>query len=149
MPRPLVAAIDISAMQSNLAIAKRQAPNAKMWAVVKANAYGHGLERGMRGFAAADGLALVEPDAAMHLREIGWQKPILLLEGFFDTADLAMAGQHAIDVAVHCNEQIDMLERSDLASSLNVHLKMNSGMNRLGFMPDVYRAAYNRLRALP
>jgi alanine racemase len=149
MPRPLVAAIDIGAMRSNLAIAKRQAPNAKIWAVVKANAYGHGLARGMRGFAAADGLALVEPDAATHLRELGWQKPILLLEGFFDVDDLAMAGRHAIDVAVHCNEQIEMLEKTKLAAPINVHLKMNSGMNRLGFTSDVYHVVYARLRAIP
>jgi alanine racemase len=149
MPRPLVAAIDVGAMRSNLAIAKRQAPHAKIWAVVKANAYGHGLERGMRGFAAADGLALVEPDAAMHLRELGWQKPILLLEGFFDVDDLATTGRLAIDVAVHCNEQIEMLEKTKLAAPINVHLKMNSGMNRLGFTSDVFHVAYARLRAIP
>jgi alanine racemase len=135
-------------MQHNLSIAKRCAPHAKTWAVIKANAYGHGLERGMRGFAAADGLALIEPDGAVRLREMGWQKPVLLLEGFFDTTDLKLAADHGLDVTVHCREQIEMLEQASLTASINVHLKMNSGMNRLGFMPDVYQTAYARLKAI-
>ena len=83
MPRPLVATIHVAALQHNLAAAKKFAPASKTWAVVKANAYGHGLARGMRGFAAADGLALIEVDGAVRLREMGWRKPILLLDGFF------------------------------------------------------------------
>jgi alanine racemase len=116
--------------------------------VVKANAYGHGLARGMRGFAAADGLALIELDAAVRLRELGWRKPILLLEGFFEPADVAIVTQHQLEVTVHCVEQIEILEKATLASPIAVHLKMNSGMNRLGFKPDVFRAAYARLRAI-
>lgn len=149
MPRPLVAIIDIAAMQHNLAIAKRSAPSSKMWAVVKANAYGHGLARGMRGFAAADGLALIEPDNAVRLREMGWDKPILLLEGFFDPTDLKAVADHRMETAVHCNEQIAMLEKTTLSTPVNIHLKMNSGMNRLGFTPDAFRDAYARLRAIP
>jgi alanine racemase len=151
MPRPLVATIDISAMRHNLAVAKNHAPASKIWAVVKANAYGHGLARGMRGFSDADGLALIELDNAVRLRELGWRKPILLLEGFFETADLSIVAEHKLQVAVHCTEQMEMLERARLAAPtpVNVHLKMNSGMNRLGFTPDAYRAAYARLRANP
>jgi alanine racemase len=148
MPRPLVATIDISAMQANLAVAKRHAPQSRVWAIVKANAYGHGLERGMRGFAAADGLGLIEPEGALKLREAGWSKPVLLLEGCFDAADLALAQGHAIDIAVHCHEQIDMLEQASDRRPVNVHLKMNSGMNRLGFTPDAFAAAHARLRSL-
>ncbi len=149
MPRPLVAMIDISALQRNLRIAKSHAPDAKVWAVLKANAYGHGLERGMRGFAEADGLALIEPEDAVRLRQLGWQKPILLLEGIFDTADLEAVVQARLDFAVHCTEQIVLLERAALEVPLDINLKMNSGMNRLGFKPDAYRAAYQRLRAIP
>ncbi|MEO6919259.1 MAG: alanine racemase [Collimonas sp.] len=149
MPRPLVASIDISALQHNLRVAKSHAPNAKIWAVVKANAYGHGLERGMRGFAEADGLALIEPENALRLRELGWQKPILLLEGVFDAADLATVVQAGLDFAVHSPDQILLLERAALSGPLDVHLKMNSGMNRLGFKAEAYRAAYQRLRAIP
>jgi alanine racemase len=136
-------------MRHNLAIAKSRAPGSRVWAVVKANAYGHGLLRGMRGFAAADGLALIEIDAAVRLREAGWQKPILLLEGFFDPDDLAVVARHRLQVAVHCTEQIEMLEKARLAAPVEVHLKMNSGMNRLGFAPEAYRAAHARLRAIP
>jgi len=148
MPRPLVATIHIAAMQHNLSIAKSCAPSSSVWAVVKANAYGHGLTRGMHAFSAADGLALIEPDKAISLRESGWQKPILLLEGFFDTADLAACAAHQIQAAVHCNEQIDMLEKAKLDVPIDIHLKMNTGMNRLGFMPDAFRAAYVRLRSI-
>ncbi len=149
MPRPLVATIHMAALQHNLALAKSRAPRAKAWAVVKANAYGHGLARGMRGFAAADGLGLIELDGAVRLREMGWRKPILLLEGFFEPADLITLLDHQIETTIHCVEQIEMLEKMQGVSSVNVHLKMNSGMNRLGFMPAAFGAAYARLRAIP
>ncbi len=136
-------------MQHNLARARACAPQAKIWAVVKANGYGHGLERAMRGFAAADGLALVEPDYARRLRELGWRKPILLLEGFFDPDDLAMMQECGVNGAVHCVEQIAMLEAAPLKGRLDLHLKMNTGMNRLGFLPAACAAAYARLRAIP
>ncbi|GAA4028293.1 alanine racemase [Actimicrobium antarcticum] len=134
-------------MQHNLHVARQQAPAAHLWAVVKANAYGHGLERGMRGFAAADGLALVEPDAAVRLRELGWTKPILLLEGCFDAIDFKLAALHGVEVAIHSSQQIGWLEQTRFEAPINVHLKMNSGMNRLGFMPVDFAAAYQRLRS--
>ncbi|HEX2604423.1 MAG TPA: alanine racemase [Oxalicibacterium sp.] len=149
MPRPLVATIDIAALRHNLHIAKQHAPKAKAWAVVKANAYGHGLERGMRGFAEADGLAMIEPEAAANLRELGWSKRLLLLEGVFDMQDLALAVQHRVDLVVHNKEQLAMIESSPIAGSLDVWLKVNSGMNRLGFVPSACRGVYERLRALP
>jgi alanine racemase len=149
MPRPLHAIIHLDAMQHNLGRARASAPTAKVWAVVKANAYGHGLERGMRGFVQADGLALIETDNALRLRELGWVKPILLLEGIFDPSDVALLAEHNINSAVHCIEQIKMLEYTQLYCPIDVHLKMNTGMNRLGFRPDEYAAAYKRLRAIP
>ncbi len=135
-------------MQHNLARVRACAPGAAVWAVVKANAYGHGLERGMRGFAAADGLALIETDNAVRLRELGWTKPILLLEGIFEQADAAMLAEHGIDSTVHSVEQINMLERAALTAPIDVHLKMNTGMNRLGFPPAAFAAAHARLRAI-
>ncbi|MEB0133887.1 alanine racemase [Actimicrobium sp. CCC2.4] len=149
MPRPLVSIIDISALQHNLAEARRRMPAAITWAVVKANAYGHGLERGMRAFGAADGLALVEPEAAVALRELGWCKPILLLEGCFDLIDFRLAAQHRLELTIHCPQQIGWLEQTRFDAPVNVHLKMNSGMNRLGFMPQDFAAAYQRLRSNP
>ena len=88
MTRPLVANIDIAAMQHNLSVVRNTVPRAKIWAVVKANAYGHGLERSVRAFSDADGFALIEIESAIHLREMGWKKPILLLEGFFYAHEL-------------------------------------------------------------
>jgi len=149
MPRPLHAIVHLDAMQHNLARAYACAPTARVWAVVKANAYGHGLERGMRGFVQADGLALIETENALRLREMGWVKPILLLEGIFDASDVPLLAEHNINSAVHCIEQIKMLEYTQLYRPIDVHLKMNTGMNRLGFRPDEYAAAYKRLRAIP
>jgi alanine racemase len=136
-------------MQHNLARARACAPDAKLWAVVKANAYGHGLERGMRGFAAADGLALIETEGAVRLRELGWTKPILLLEGVFDAADVPLLAEFGLNGTVHSIEQIKMLEYTQLYRPIDVHLKMNTGMNRLGFKPEDYAAAHARLRAIP
>lgn len=149
MPRPLTATIHLDALHHNLQVVRQQVPNAKIWAVVKANAYGHGLHRAQRGFAMADGLALIEPEGALQLREQGWQKPILLLEGFFSVDDLPPLAKAGVDVTVHCQEQIAMLAATQLAQPINVHLKMNSGMNRLGFMPAAYAQAYHSLRSLP
>lgn len=149
MPRPISAIIDIAALQHNLQVAKRYTPRAKVWAIVKANAYGHGLANAITAFAQADGLGLIEVDAAVRLRGYGWQKPILLLEGFFDPSDLDVVIEYRLETAIHCIEQIQMLEAAKPASLIDVHLKMNTGMNRLGFMPAQYRAAYARLRANP
>jgi alanine racemase len=149
MPRPLSATIHLDSMQHNLARARACAPDAKLWAVLKANAYGHGLERGMRGFAAADGLALIETEGAVRLRQLGWTKPILLLEGVFDASDVPLLAEFGLDSAVHSIEQIKMLEYTQLYRPIDVHLKMNTGMNRLGFKPQDYAAAHARLRAIP
>ena len=149
MPRPLTATIHINAMQRNLAQVRRCAPGARVWAVVKANAYGHGLERGLRGFGGADGLALIETENAIKLRELGWTRPILLLEGIFDAADVALLSIHKLDSTVHTVEQIVLLEQAELAGPIDIHLKMNTGMNRLGFRPEAFAAAHARLRAIP
>ncbi|WP_273036384.1 alanine racemase [Massilia timonae] len=148
MPRPLFATIHLDSMQHNLARARSCAPLAKIWAVVKADAYGHGLERALRGFASADGLALVELESAIRLRELGWIKPILLLEGFFEAADVPMLAEHNIATAVHSIEQVKLLEYTQLYRPIDVYLKMNTGMNRLGFPPAEYAAAWQRLRAI-
>ena len=148
MPRPLVAIIDIAALQSNLALARSAMPQAKTWAVVKANAYGHGLEHGMHGFQQADGLSLIELDAAVRLRELGWHKPLMLLEGLFEAADLAGADQYRLEIVVHNDFQLSLLREAKLSAPLNVHLKINTGMNRLGFMPERVAEVAQSLRAM-
>ncbi len=149
MTRPLVANIDIAAMRHNFSVVRSTVPKAKIWAVVKANAYGHGLDRSVRAFSNADGFALIEMESAIHLREMGWKKPILLLEGFFYPYELPILAHYNIAFAVHCDEQIDMLEKAHLKESVDVHLKMNTGMNRLGFLPSQYNKALERLKKIP
>lgn len=140
-------------MQHNLARARACAPQARVWGILKANGYGHGLERAMRGFADADGLGLIEFDNAVRLRELGWRKPILMLEGFFGPEDIETMARHRLNGAVHCDEQIAWLEQAGAAAQidgkLDLHLKMNTGMNRLGFKPEAFAKAHARLRALP
>ena len=147
MPRPIRATIRLSALRRNLALARRHAPKSKIWAVVKANAYGHGLARVARAMADADGFALLDLNQALHLREAGITKPILLLQGVFQPADLAVADRYGLTLVVHGLDQVLMIERARLSSQVAVVLKLNTGMNRLGFTGSQVRAAYSRLEA--
>ena len=149
MPRPIQAIIHTAALRHNLARARDAAPDAKVWAIVKANAYGHGIERAFAGLKGADGFALLDFDEAKRLRALDWRGPILLLEGCFEARDLEICSRLGLWHVVHCNEQIDMLAAHKTTQPQRVFLKMNSGMNRLGFKPERYRAAWTRLNALP
>ncbi len=148
MPRPILATIHTSALRHNLARCHAAAPDAKLWAVVKANAYGHGIERAFEGLRAADGFALLDLAEAQQLRALGWRGPVLLLEGVFDARDLELCSRLQLWHVVHCQEQIDMLAMHKTHTGHRVFLKMNSGMNRLGFSPSSYRSAWTRLNAL-
>ena len=147
MPRPLIATIDIGAMRSNLALARARAPGARTWAIVKANAYGHQLANALRAFTDSDGMALVEFDGAAELRALGWKRPVLMLEGAFDAEDLELAARLELSLAVHCEDQLRMIETATLPRPLGLHLKINTGMNRLGFRPGAIPAAHARLQA--
>ncbi len=149
MPRPIQATIHTEALRHNLARMRLAAPDAKVWAVVKANAYGHGIARVFDGLRAADGFALLDLGEAELLRSLGWRGPILLLEGAFEPRDLESCSRLGLWHTVHCDEQIDMLAAHKTNVPHRVFLKMNSGMNRLGFRPHRYRAAWTRLAALP
>ena len=149
MPRPIQATIHTDALRHNLARVRLAAPDAKVWGVVKANAYGHGIERVWEGLRGADGFALLDLQEAERVRALGWRGPILLLEGVFEARDLELCSRLNLWHAVHCDEQIDMLAMHKTHQPHRVFLKMNSGMNRLGFSPQRYRAAWTRLDALP
>jgi alanine racemase len=149
MPRPIQATIHTQAFVANLAVARRFAPDARVWAVVKANAYGHGIERVFEGLRGADGFALLDLNEAQRVRDLGWRGPILLLEGAFELRDLELCSRLDLWHTVHCEEQIDMLATHKTNVPHRVFLKMNSGMNRLGFAPAQYRSAWTRLNALP
>ena len=148
MPRPIQATIHTAALHHNLDRARRAAPDALVWAVVKANAYGHGIERVFEALRSADGFALLDLAEAERVRALGWRGPILLLEGVFEPRDLELCSRLGLWHAVHCDEQIDWLAAHKTQAPHRVFLKMNSGMNRLGFTPERYRAAWARLNAL-
>ena len=149
MPRPIEALVHTAALAHNLAQARAAAPDARVWAVVKANAYGHGLERAFAGLRAADGFALLDLDEAQRLRALDWRGPILLLEGVFEPRDLELCSRLNLWHVVHCSEQLDWLAVHKTHAPHRVFLKMNSGMNRLGFKPAAFRSAWVRLNALP
>lgn len=149
MSRPIVATIDSAALRQNLAVARRAAGSSRVWSVVKANAYGHGLERVWQSLQDTDGFALLDLEEAVLLRERGWKKPILLLEGFFHEAELAILDRYRLTTALHSTWQIKALAKARLSAPLDIYLKMNSGMNRLGFQPVQVQSAWNKLRSLP
>ncbi|KAB2842991.1 MAG: alanine racemase [Burkholderiales bacterium] len=120
----------------------------KVYAIIKANAYGHGIARIAPAFAAADGLGILELDAACALRDHDYAGPVLLLEGFFAPAELPEFAARRFAAAVHCEEQLRMLETTRLDRSIEIWLKVNTGMNRLGFPPREVPAALARLQGL-
>jgi len=146
MPRPIRATIDLPALRNNLAIARARAPGARVWAVVKANAYGHGLSHAVEALASADGFALLDLDEAVRLRDAGVRKPVLLLEVFFSLDDLATVVEHSLSVVIHCEEQVDMLVSAGFPARVPLYLKLNTGMNRLGFSPEAFAIALERLQ---
>jgi alanine racemase len=149
MPRPIRASISAAAFAHNLAIARRHAAASKVWAVIKANAYGHGLLRAAKALRAVDGFATLDFADAAQLRGAGIDKPILMLEGFFKPEDIPLLLQLRLTPVIHNIEQIEMLEKTGISGSLDVYLKVNSGMNRLGFAVDNVRLAWNALESNP
>ena len=149
MPRPLYALIHTQALQVNLARLRLATGDARLWAVVKANAYGHGVARVFEGLRGADGFAVLDLAEAQTVRDLGWRGPVLLLEGVFEQRDLELCSRLDLWHVVHTEAQIDMLSRHKTQVPHRVFLKMNSGMNRLGFAPERFRSAWVRLNALP
>src|SRR5438105_6005928 len=148
MPRPIEALIHTDALAHNLRRARRAAPDARSWAIVKADAYGHGIERAYAGLHSADGFALLDLAEAERVRALGWRGPIRLLEGCFEARDLELCSRLDLWHTVHREAQIDWLAAHKTQRPHQVFLKLNSGMNRLGFMPDAFRAAWLRLSGL-
>lgn len=150
MPRPIRAIIHLDAIRHNLHYVKSHlAKPVFVWAVVKANAYGHGLKRILPALAEADGLALIELDQAICCRELGYQKPILLLEGFFEPSDLPFLDRYQISTVIHHRQQLEWLEHYRFQMPIQkLGLKLNTGMNRLGFEPSLVGELYPRLNRL-
>ncbi|CAG0972803.1 alanine racemase [Rhodocyclaceae bacterium] len=144
--RPVRVRIDLAALRRNHAVARRHAGGARIWSVLKANAYGHGLMRAARALADdADGFALVEFEGAMALRDAGLQQPILMMEGFYGPQEVPLHAEQGLVPVLHRPEQVDWLLHAPGSFSLPVYLKLNTGMNRLGFNEPEFRAALDAL----
>ena len=145
--RPAQALIDLAALRHNYQLA-RQCSGGKALAVVKADAYGHGAVLCAQALQAeADGFAVACIEEALELRAAGITQPILLLEGFFEASELALIDQHQLWCVVHSLWQLDAIEQARLSRPLQVWLKLDSGMHRVGLFPEQYQAAYQRLQA--
>jgi alanine racemase len=150
MPRPIRATLDLQALRHNFAVARRHAGTARIWSVIKADAYGHGLvpvAEALRDL--TDGFALLDLNDAVILRDAGIRSPILLLEGFFEPDDLPVVAEHGLTPVIHSRGQVDMLKRAGLPLRLPVYLKLNTGMNRLGFSVDSFEPMLTELEAVP
>jgi alanine racemase len=152
MPRPILATISLPSLKHNLAAVASRLDDGRpsgrpapfIWAVIKADAYGHGILNGMRAFAQADGLAMLDLDEAVRCREAGWTRPILLLEGFFQSSDLPVIDRHRLTITVHSQTQLDLLGAAVPDAPIDAMIKLDSGMGRLGFPPESYPDAYRQ-----
>ena len=150
MPRPIQANLDLSALESNLRVA-RHATSARIMSVIKADGYGHGLMRAAEALAATDGYALLDIRDAVRLREAGYRQAILLLEGYFSEDELPVIAEYGLTCVIHSPWQIAMLDAypgpaKSGKGALDVWLKVNSGMNRLGFAPQQVAQTMDQLR---
>jgi alanine racemase len=143
------ATIDIGALRNNLEVLRRLAPKSRVMAVIKANAYGHGLVAIARALESADALAVARLSEALNLREAGIKSRIVLLEGVLDREQLDCAAAADLELFVHCAEQVELLKAAAAGFRFKIWLKLDSGMNRLGFKGDAFRAAHAALSELP
>src|SRR5450759_4270466 len=150
MPRPIQANLDLNALESNLQVARR-ATSARIMSVIKADGYGHGLMRAAEALAATDGYALLDIQDAVRLRETGYRQTILLLEGVFGAEELPVIAEYDLTCVIHSAWQIAMLDAypgrgTPGNGKLDIWLKVNSGMKRLGFVPQQVAQVMDQLR---
>jgi len=153
MSRAPQATINLTALQHNLQRVQQIAPGAQVIAIIKADAYGHGIVRAAKSLDAADKFGVAGLEEALQLRNAGIRKPVVLLEGVFAVSDLSKAGLQNLEVVIHHISQLEMLEEyartaSNAASRLNVWLKVDTGMHRLGFPPSIVQTVWQRLEAI-
>ncbi len=145
--RPITATIDLGALRANLRAVRRHAPGARIMAIIKANGYGHGIERAAAALEEADAFGVAGIDEALALRAAGIHHGIVLLEGFFSVDELPLIAHHGFAIVVHHEAQIRRLAAAPTDHSLTVWLKIDTGMHRLGLRPHQVEAACQRLRA--
>ena len=147
--RPAHALIDLSALRHNYQLAKSLS-GSRAFAVIKANAYGHGAVRCAQALqGSADAFAVACIEEALELRGAGIREPILLLEGWFEADELPLLAEHDLWAVLHHEEQLLQLQDATLSRPLHIWLKLDSGMHRVGFGPDEYASVWQRLAALP
>lgn len=140
------AIVDTAALRHNLGRVRAMAPASRVMAVIKANAYGHGLVPAAKALAETDGFSVARLDEGLALRAAGLANRILLLEGVFSAEQLAVAAQQRFDLMVHSVEQLELLEARAGSEVISAWIKLDSGMNRLGFRTEQFADAYARLR---
>jgi alanine racemase len=146
MSRPLQVRINLSALQNNLAVARQRAPDSRIMAVIKANGYGHGLLRVARALAGAEGFAVIDLNDAVILRDAGFRQRVLLLNGFYSPEELPVITEYSLTPVIHQQQQVDGLGSAVLPVKLDVFLKLNTGMNRLGFKAGAFPSALSALK---
>jgi len=150
MARPAHAIIDLDAIRHNYRQAKLVAPHSRAIAIIKANAYGHGaIAVGQALAPEADAFGVACLEEALELRENGIENPILLLEGIFEAEEMLLVDEHSLSIAVSTQQQLDWLLDAKLKATVNVFLKVDSGMHRLGFSPEDANIAYKALSNSP
>ncbi|RFA30474.1 alanine racemase [Alkalilimnicola ehrlichii] len=147
MSRNTQAIVDLGALRHNFELARRSAPGSRVMAVIKANAYGHGVLPVAQTLSDAEAFAVTSVEEALPLREAGFAQPIVLLQGMYDDSELSLIGRLGCELVLHSLWQVELLERASLSRPVAVWLKVDSGMHRLGFDPALVRPMYERLRA--
>ena len=146
--RPLKVFINQASLRHNLGIVRQLVPQSKIMSVIKANGYGHGLINVAHGLRESDGFAVLSLSEAIDLREHGFEQTILLLEGAFEAYEIPIAAKMQINLVVHNIPQLQMIERSKINHPIDIHFKINTGMNRLGFDPkeakDILKSLQNK-----
>lgn len=143
--RTATAIIDLAALENNYRLVQSCSPNSKILAVLKANGYGHGLERIAKALPNADAFGVARIEEALALRAAGIVKPIVLLEGFFSQSDIDILAVNNLQTIVHNSQQLEAILKADLEKPLKVWLKIDTGMHRLGINPEQFEYFYQAL----
>ena len=146
MTRPARVIIDLDALRHNLSRVRNYAPGSKIMAIVKADAYGHGITRVARALADADGFGVACLEEARQLREAGVDKQILLLEGPYSVEEMDDIQRYRLDMVIHHWFQVSLLDSAAITTPVHVWLKIDSGMHRLGFAPSEVGKVWRCLR---
>mgnify|MGYP002630012391 FL=1 len=147
--RPLNATIHPTALTHNFKRVKDYAPNSKVMSVLKANAYGHGLIETARALNQSEGFSVLTLEEAIELREHGFHQKILMLEGIYESYEVLIAAKLNIDVVLHNIEQLNQILEAKPTAAINIHLKVNTGMNRLGWSPEELPKVIERIVGSP